>query len=58
MISRRTTLLVAEVVAPAFTRYKQVDRYSRGYYAIDGPAVYDFFFENDYPAWVCNAARG
>jgi hypothetical protein len=56
MISRRTTLLIAELLEKAFRRYHSTS-HNRGYYTIDTSAVYDFLFENEYPAWFCNAAR-
>jgi hypothetical protein len=56
MISRRTTLLVAGLLESAFRRYNS-RTYGTAYYTIDSDAVYDFLFENDYPAWFCNLAK-
>ena len=57
MISRRTTLLLADLFASAFemSRYPRFGRSIR--YVVGSAGVYDFLYQNDYDAWFCNAAR-
>ena len=58
MVSRRTTRALAEVFEKKFRSYHKPGGYgSKGYYAVDGNALYDFFFDHDYPAWLCNKAK-
>jgi hypothetical protein len=55
LISRRTTRLIAHLLESTFRQYHQ--NYGSGYYSLRPENVYDFFFENEYEAWFCNAAR-
>jgi hypothetical protein len=55
MISRRTTRLLSELVANTFRRAWGTRGRTEGW-SPDAKAAYDFLFDNDYPAWFCNAA--
>jgi hypothetical protein len=55
MISRETARLIAELVASAFARF--VSSGPHPYTCSDSSRVYDFLFDNNFPAWLCNAAR-
>jgi hypothetical protein len=60
MISRATARLVANLVARTLRSSRSIRVYgsaTRYYDYNDGDEVYDFFFDNDYPAYLCNAAR-
>lgn len=69
MISRSTASALGDVYEQAFTRYfyphakpGETFAYAPGSepprtYKVDGSALYDFLFENEYPAWFCNLAR-
>jgi hypothetical protein len=56
MISRRTSRVIAEVYEKFFHKSH---RGSGGttYYSLNSEAIYDFLFDNDYPAWFCNLAK-
>lgn len=56
MISRRTARLLAELVANTFRRAWGTGNRTEGW-SPDSKAIYDFLFDNDYPAWFCNAAQ-
>ena len=57
MISRRTTLLLASIFKSAYdTRHHSGYGHS-DYYTMESSQVYDFLYQNDFPAWFCNAAR-
>jgi hypothetical protein len=56
MIARETTRLIAELVVSAFTRYHRY-AHGGGHYSSDSAAVYDFLYDHEFPAWICNAAR-
>jgi len=55
MIGRRTTLLIADLFAEAFETSHEY--FHKVYYTISSADVYDFLYQNDHPAWFCNAAR-
>lgn len=57
MISRRTTRLLAYSLVSKL-RHKHYEGGGRYRYSLNPAEVYDFFFENEYQAWLCNAARG
>jgi hypothetical protein len=57
MISRRTTLLLADLFACAFETWHRNGFTGETYYTMEFAKVYDFLFQNDYDAWFCNAAR-
>jgi hypothetical protein len=55
MISRGTAKLIAKLVASTLRSFQPT---MHGlYYYNDDNTVYDFFFDKEYPAWLCNAAR-
>ncbi len=57
MISRRTTLVLAELFTSAFKRSRSV-RFGRNiYYTVASAEIYDFLYQNDYAPWFCNLAR-
>lgn len=61
MISRRSTLALAELIAHVFTHsysssvgmYRQTTRHL----AVSNDKLYDYLFEHDFPAWFCNKAK-
>lgn len=55
MITRRTTLLLADLLDMK-SRHQHY-HYNNPYYSFVWSEVYDFFFANEYPAWLCNAAK-
>jgi len=57
MISRRTTRLLTNLFTDPFKKYQS--RYGESWYSMHKSEadVYDFLYQNDYPAWFCNAAR-
>jgi hypothetical protein len=62
MISRRTTLGLAEMFAQKFGKYHRGSSYGYGnsshsYYTVDTAKLYDYLFGHEYPAWLCNSAR-
>jgi hypothetical protein len=57
MISRRTTLLLAEVFTSVFKRARYVRPGRNVYYTVGSAEIYDFLYQNDYDAWFCNLAR-
>ncbi len=58
MISRETARLISELCASAFTKHYSSGLYgARGYHYSDRAGIYDFLFDNDFPAWFCNGAR-
>jgi hypothetical protein len=56
MISRKTALSLADVVCRNFYNYTGLSNLYK--YSIDSNGLYDFLYENDYPAWFCNMAQG
>jgi hypothetical protein len=56
MISRRTSRVIAEVYEKYFREYHH-PRHGDGYYNLNTEAIYDFLFDNNYPAWFCNLAK-
>ncbi len=59
MISRRTTVALAQLfrhkfVRPSYTGYRSGA--SPSYFA-EGAALYDYLFERDYDAWLCNKGK-
>lgn len=63
MISRKTTLAIAEIYAREFHIYKS-SKQTIGYntrttitYSIDNNRLYDFLYMYDFPAWFCNASK-
>jgi hypothetical protein len=57
MLSRRTTLVLAGLLETCFHRYFSDSSSGYSYYKMKSPKLYDFLFENNYPAWFCNLAR-
>lgn len=57
MISRRTAKIIAELYETRFRKYHSGRRLSSGYFTMNIDAIYDYLFENDYPAWFCNAVK-
>lgn len=57
MISRVTARVLAELISESFKSYHSAQRYGRSYWYSDSAKVYDFLYENEFPAWLCNAAR-
>jgi hypothetical protein len=61
MISRKTTLVLAEIVARIFSRsYKSSTNFGRQTkknYSVSTDQLYDYLFENNYEAWFCNLAK-
>jgi hypothetical protein len=58
LISRGTARLIAGLCASAFTKhYSSGSGLGHGYLYSDAAAVYDFLYDNDFPAWLCNGAR-
>lgn len=62
MISRRTSRYIAELFQDTFRYYKRnISPYSRtsnsGSYKVDYIALYDFLYDNDYPAYLCNKSN-
>jgi hypothetical protein len=55
MISRTTAKQIATLFALSFRTYKSYS--GSGAYESDAEEIYDFLFENDFPAYLCNAAR-
>src|SRR5688572_14500693 len=55
MISRRTSRVIAEVYENIFHLYHNI-RNGRSYWTLNTDKIYDFLFDNDYPAWFCNLA--
>ncbi len=56
MISRETARLIAELFADNFQRYFS-NPYGKGHYSSDPKKVYDFLYDNGFPAWLCNLAE-
>ena len=56
MISRRTTFLLAQLFERGFE--KGYFSTHRTYYTMSVAQVYDFLYQEDYPAWFCNEASG
>jgi hypothetical protein len=58
MISRRTARKISEIYVKKFKQaHTQLYSSSSYYYTINKDDLYDFLFDNDYPAWFCNAGR-
>jgi hypothetical protein len=57
MISRRTSRVIAEVYEKFFHEYHS-PRHGDSYHNLNTEAIYDFLFDNDYPAWFCNLTKG
>jgi hypothetical protein len=57
MISRRTSRVIAEVYEKFFRELHRTSR-GEGRYNLNDEAIYDFLFDNNYPAWFCNLAKG
>jgi hypothetical protein len=64
VISRKTALLLADVVAKVFSRpYKSSVRrggygsHQKTNYSVNTDMLYDYLFENNYEAWFCNLAK-
>lgn len=61
MISRRTTLILSELFVTRFySSYSQrsLRTYEREtHYKVNVDRLYDFLFENEYPAWFCNLSK-
>src|SRR5437762_912543 len=59
MISRSTAKRIATLFALSFRRYgsSQVAGRYVGYHESDANEIYDFLYENGFPAYLCNAAR-
>ena len=60
MISRRSARILGETYQKAFSGSRRsTSRYDAGRYytVILGNILYDFLYENNYPAWLCNKAR-
>jgi len=57
MISRRTAKSLAELVVVNFRKYHYLRNSGNGYFTVDIDKIYDFLFENAYPAWLCNAIK-
>ena len=57
MISRRTARSISEIYEKKFHVYHK-GYYSDDYYTVDVAAIYDFLFDHNYPAWLCNLAKG
>lgn len=55
MISRRTSRVIAEIYERFFREYHHSR--NRSYYNLDTETLYDFLFDNNYPAWFCNLAK-
>ena len=55
MISRKTARVIAEVYERTFRNTHRGPR--RVYYTIDTSRLYDFLFDNDYPAHLCNSVK-
>jgi len=56
MISRRTSRVIAEVYEKLFHEYHSGGNGS-SYWTLDTDKIYDFLFDNDYSAWLCNLAK-
>ncbi len=56
MISRKSARLLAELMSLIFRDYHS-SHGGRGYYTVDTRHLYDFLFDNGYPAWFCNVAQ-
>ena len=57
MISRNTTLILAEAFEHAFFDYYYSSPRQNKTYRVDNDALYDFLFGNNYPAWFCNKSK-
>jgi len=62
MISRKTALLLAEIITKVFSYTFNSsslfhDSQSKRNYAINTDDLYDYLFENNYEAWFCNLAK-
>ncbi len=58
MISRRTTLILAELYAITFHHtYRSSGYTDTTRYAIKTKEIYDFLYALDYPAWFCNLTQ-
>jgi hypothetical protein len=62
MISRKTTIELAEIFAFCFSKYHSnrstgYGSNNSGYYNVDNDKLYDFVFKHDYEAWFCNLTK-
>jgi len=58
MISRRTARIIAEVYERGFRQQASSSSgRDTGYYTVNSDWLYDFLFENEYPAYLCNLAK-
>lgn len=57
MISRRTSRTIAEIYEKMFRNLHSSTGGAR-YYTLNKDTIYDFLFDNNYPAWFCNLAKG
>jgi len=59
MISRKSTLLLAEIIARVFSESysSHVGSQRRTKYSVKTDDLYDFLFTNNYEAWFCNSAK-
>lgn len=56
MIGRRATRALSESIEELFSKYKR-DFLGDTICVVDIDRLYDFLFDNDYPAWFCNKSR-
>lgn len=57
MISRLTARLVAQSLGSALSSRGYRPHTHKVYFYNSGSKVYDFFYESEYPAYLCNSAR-
>jgi hypothetical protein len=61
MLSRKTTILLADIICYIFTStfYEKRSHLSSSElnYKIDYESLYDYLFENNYEAWFCNLCK-
>jgi len=61
MISRRTTDILSDVFEEIFTCFTyyicHTQPYRRKKKEVYKDSLYDFLYQNDYPAWLCNASQ-
>jgi len=55
MISRRTAYIISDVFEEIFTH--QTRPYQTWITKVYKDPLYDFLYQNNYPAWLCNASR-